>query len=50
MNNFYKYLPVSKEDESWGLTVLNTGCTRIEAAYDYPYKNHPSHHNFNWRS
>jgi AraC-like DNA-binding protein len=50
MNNFYKYLPVSKEDESWGLTVLNTGCTRIEAACDYPYKNHPSHHNFNWKS
>jgi len=50
MNNFYKYLPVSKEDESWGLTVLNTGCTRIEAARDYPYKNHPSHHNFNWKS
>jgi len=50
MNNFYKYLPVSKEDESWGLTVLNTGCTRIEAASDYPYKNHPAHHNFNWKS
>jgi len=50
MNNFYKYLPVSKEDESWGLTVLNTGCTHIEAACDYPYKNHPSHHNFNWKS
>jgi len=50
MNNFYKYLPVSKEDESWGLTVLNTGCTHIDAACNYPYKNHPSHHNFNWKS
>ena len=50
MNNFYKYLPVSKDDESWGLTVLNAGCTRIEAARDYPYRNHPSHHNFNWKS
>src|ERR1700712_3916399 len=50
MNNFYKYLPFSKEDESWGLTVLNAGCTHIEAAHDYPYKNHPSHHNFNWKS
>jgi len=50
MNNFYKYLPVSKDDENWGLTVLNTGCTHIEAAHDYPYKNHPSHHNFNWKS
>lgn len=50
MNDFYKYLPVSKEDENWGLTVLNTGCTHIEAARDYPYKNHPAHHNFNWKS
>jgi AraC-like DNA-binding protein len=50
MNNFYKYLPFSKGDESWGLMVLNVGCTRIEAACDYPYKNHPTHHNFNWKS
>lgn len=50
MINFYKYLPVSKEDESWGLTVLNTGCTRIEATGVYPYENHPAHHNFNWSS
>jgi AraC-like DNA-binding protein len=48
MINFYKYLPVSKEDENWGLTVLNTGCTHIEASNEYPLKNHPSHHNFNW--
>jgi AraC-like DNA-binding protein len=48
--NFYRYLPFSKEDESWGLTVLNVGCTRIEASWDYPYKKHPSHHNFNWES
>jgi AraC-like DNA-binding protein len=50
MINFYKYLPFSKEDESWGLMVLNVGCTRIEASCDYPYKNHPTHHNFNWKS
>jgi AraC-like DNA-binding protein len=50
MNNFYKYLPVSKEDESWGLTVLNAGCTHIEATNTYPLKGHPAHHNFNWNS
>jgi AraC-like DNA-binding protein len=50
MVNFYKYLPVSKEDENWGLTVLNAGCTHIEATNDYPFKNHPAHHNFNWNS
>lgn len=50
MINFYKYLPVSKEDENWGLTVLNAGCTHIEATKDYPFKNHPSHHNFSWNT
>lgn len=50
MVNYYKYLPVSKEDESWGLTVLNAGCTHIEATNDYPFKDHPAHHNFNWNS
>lgn len=50
MLNFYKYLPVSQEDESWGLTVLNAGCTHISASNDYPSRNHPAHHNFNWQS
>jgi AraC-like DNA-binding protein len=50
MINFYKYLPVSKEDENWGLTVMNAGCTHIESSKDYPFKNHPSHHNFNWNT
>ncbi|AMR30813.1 AraC family transcriptional regulator [Mucilaginibacter sp. PAMC 26640] len=50
MINFYKYLPVSKEDEDWGLTVLNAGCTHIEASKAYPFENHPAHHNFNWSS
>lgn len=50
MINYYKYLPVSKEDENWGLTVLNAGCTRIEASADYPLKSHPTHHNFNWNN
>jgi AraC-like DNA-binding protein len=48
MVNFYKYLPVSTTDESWGLNVLNTGCTQIVAGSSYPYDTHPAHHNFNW--
>ena len=48
MINFYKYLPVSEEDESWGLSVLNTGCTRIPPGTTYPYATHPAHHYFNW--
>lgn len=48
MLNYYKYLPVSEDDESWGLSVLNSGCTRIVPGAVYPYTNHPSHHYFNW--
>lgn len=50
MINYYKYLPVSKEDENWGLCVLNAGCTRIEASGLYPFKSHPAHHYFNWNA
>jgi AraC-like DNA-binding protein len=48
MLNYYKYLPVSEADESWGLSVLNTGCTKIEAGSTYPYTTHPEHHYFNY--
>jgi AraC-like DNA-binding protein len=48
MTNYYRYFPVSEEDESWGLTVLNAGCTDIEKSTVYPPITHPSHHYFNW--
>jgi AraC-like DNA-binding protein len=48
MVNYYKYLPVSSADESWGLSVLNTGCTHVVAGSAYPYATHPAHHYFNW--
>jgi AraC-like DNA-binding protein len=48
MINYYKYLPVSTEDENWGLCVLNTGCTHVEANGLYPVQSHPAHHYFNW--
>jgi len=50
MLNYYQYLPISNEDENWGLSVLNTGCTRIQANQQYPYKHHPAHHYFNWEN
>src|SRR6218665_134093 len=50
MIDFYKYLPACKEEESWGLTVLNAGCTHSPAGNEYPSKNHPAHHNFNWNT
>lgn len=48
MLDYYKYLPVSAEDENWGLSVLNAGCTRIPPGAAYPFDRHPSHHNFDW--
>lgn len=48
MTNYYKYVPVSKEDESWGICVLNAGCSRINPLEIYPPLSHPSHHYFNW--
>lgn len=48
MTNYYKYLPSSDEDESWGLHILNTGCNRIVQHEIYPSVQHPSHHYFTW--
>ncbi|HMI03097.1 MAG TPA: AraC family transcriptional regulator [Pedobacter sp.] len=48
MENYFRYFPTSEKDESWGLTVLNAGCTQIEKHSYYPPLNHPSHHYFNW--
>ena len=49
MTNYYKYLPVSQQDENWGLHVLNTGCTRINPDQEYPAQTHPGHHYFSWQ-
>lgn len=48
MQNYYRYLPLSEQDEQWGLSVLNIGCTSIRHGEQYPSKEHPAHHYFNW--
>ena len=50
MINFYKYFPVSKKDEHWGLNILSVGSTRISVDAVYPAMDHPSHHNFTWEN
>ena len=50
MRNYYKYLPVSKADEAWGLTVLNVGATHIAPMDSYPLAPHPDHHNLSWKA
>src|SRR4051812_32212368 len=46
--NYYKYLPVSRIDENWGLYVLNAGFNETGAHEPYPSTSHPSHHYFSW--
>lgn len=48
MPDYYKYLPVSTEDENWGLSVLNAGSTHVQPGMAYPSMGHPAHHNFKW--
>ncbi|MES1250368.1 MAG: AraC family ligand binding domain-containing protein, partial [Chitinophaga rupis] len=48
MLDYYKYLPLSAEDESWGLSVVNTGSTHILPGTAYPGGEHPAHHYFSW--
>lgn len=48
MTNYYKYLPLSQQDEDWGLHVLNAGYNRIAAGQEYPSAAHPGHHYFKW--
>lgn len=48
MHNYYKYLPTSNVDKSWGLYVVNVGCTRVVKSQLYPAGDHPSHHYFKW--
>jgi AraC-like DNA-binding protein len=48
MDNYFRYFPTSEKDELWGVTVLNTGYTHIEASSSYPPEDHPAHHSFSW--
>lgn len=48
MKNYFRYFPASEKDKSWGLSVLNAGCTLIEKSNTYPSVKHPLHHYFTW--
>lgn len=50
MTDYYKYLPLSREDENWGLCVSNIGCTHIGGDNSYPSKAHPASHHFTWET
>ncbi len=48
MNDYFKYLPIGENDEKWGISILNTGCTSIKPNEVYPSSQHPAHHHFKW--
>ncbi|WP_316799793.1 AraC family transcriptional regulator [Pedobacter frigidisoli] len=48
MIDFFKYLPLSQNDQDWGLSVINAGRTNIKPFTNYPNVVHPGHHHFNW--
>ncbi len=45
---FFRYLPVSKCEEQWGLFVIAGGFNSIEPAAPYPRPGHPSGYAFSW--
>jgi AraC-like DNA-binding protein len=45
---FFRYLPVSKRDEQWGLYVTAGGFNSIEPDAPYPRPGHPSGYAFSW--
>jgi len=49
MEDYYQYFPVNEKDTARGLTLLNTGSTRIDKNSQYPPVAHPAHHNFSWQ-
>lgn len=50
MNNYINYLPSVKEEENWGLSVLNAGCTHIGAKCRYPLDVHPDSYSLDWNT
>ncbi|HEY8657895.1 MAG TPA: AraC family transcriptional regulator [Hanamia sp.] len=49
MNNYSKYLNISKLEEQWGFHVITVGYTKVAINQVYPdIKEHPPDHSFTW--
>jgi len=49
VQTFFRYFPVSRRDEKWGLYLTTTGQSRIPPRASYPPGGHPKNYNFDWR-
>jgi len=47
-NKTYKYISAIEEDKRWGFYLTGAGHIKIEKNTDYPLKDNPSHHYFQW--
>jgi len=49
MRKYHKYLPVSTQDERWGLYTLNAGFGHVPLSSTYPSRDHPTTYYFDWQ-
>jgi AraC-like DNA-binding protein len=47
-DKFHKYLTISDEEHKWGLYITGAGHVSIGKNTEYPPRNHPSTHYFEW--
>ena len=46
---FYRYFPISRRDEKWGLYITTAGEARIAPRTVYPPSGHPKDYAFDWQ-
>lgn len=46
--DYFRYFPVAREANAWGLAVTAAGFTRIRPNTPYPPVRHPADHHFGW--
>jgi AraC-like DNA-binding protein len=48
---YFRYLPVSKQDRDWGVYITGVGCTNVPPfSKNYPVSIHPDHYQFHWEN
>jgi AraC-like DNA-binding protein len=47
--SFYRYFPISRRDENWGLYVTTAGEARVAPHTPYPPGGHPKGYAFDWQ-
>jgi len=47
-NSFSQYFVVSKEDEAWGLHILDCGASILSSGATFPQHSHPDKYYFSW--